>query len=304
MPRPTRSPPSERAWSTRAGAPASWRSRAPTGCGRAAPASRRPTPAANPGSPGRRRCTPCRPCRSSGWTRRRRPPAGRSARRRARALGARRAAVLRRRGRAVHQRPDDRDRRLLRGGRRRDRRADPRRAARRRRLELRGRERVGALLVRHDDQRARRAARVRARDRGFRRGARGPPQRGGVPARARPVPPQEHGRGRRSGVSRLRVPLLLALRRAARARLLPPRGRGPGSPDGGGRRGRAVQAAARRPVAARPHPSGSRPLRPRGRRRSAQSVEHPPRAPGARLVGPNPPDSATTRLAVSERPGS
>ncbi len=63
-------------------------------------------------------------------------------------------------------------------------------------------------------------------------------------------------------------------------------GRGPGSPDGGGRRGRAVQAAARRPVAARPHPSGSRPLRPRGRRRSAQSLEHPPRAPGARLVGP------------------
>mgnify|MGYP003693597301 CR=1 FL=1 len=51
-------------------------------------------------------------------------------------------------------------------------------------------------------------------------------------------------------------------------------GRGPGSPDGGGRRGRAVQAAARRPVAARPHPSGSRPLRPRGRRRSAEPLEH------------------------------
>ncbi len=98
------------------------------------------------------------------------PPRG-PARRRARALGARRSAVLRRRGRAVHQRPDDRDRRLLRGGRRRDRRADPRRAARRRRLELRGRERVGALLVRHDDQRARRAARVRARDRRLGRGA-------------------------------------------------------------------------------------------------------------------------------------
>ena len=104
-----------------------------------------------------------------------------------------------------------------------DRRADPRRAARRRRLELRGRERVGALLVRHDDQRARRAARVRARDRRVRRGARGPAQRRGVPARAQPVPPQEHRRGRRSGVSRLRVPVLLALRRAARARLLPPR---------------------------------------------------------------------------------
>ena len=92
-------------------------------------------------------------------------PPGDRARRRERALGARRAAVLRRRGRAVHQRPDDRDRRVLRGRRRADRRADPRRAARRRRLELRGRERIGALVVRHDDQRARRAARVRAGDR-------------------------------------------------------------------------------------------------------------------------------------------
>ena len=51
-------------------------------------------------------------------------------------------------------------------------------------------------------------------------------------------------------------------------------------------RGRGVQAAARRPVAAGAHPSGSGPLRPRGGRRSAQSLEHPPRAPGARLVGP------------------
>ena len=48
-------------------------------------------------------------------------------------------------------------------------------------------------------------------------------------------------------------------------------GRGPGSGDGGGRRGRPVEAAARRPVAARPRPSGTRPLRRRGRRRSAQS---------------------------------
>ena len=46
-------------------------------------------------------------------------------------------------------------------------------------------------------------------------------QRGGVPARAQPVPPQEHRRGRRSGLSRLRLPVLLALRRAARPRLLP-----------------------------------------------------------------------------------
>jgi len=38
-------------------------------------------------------------------------------------------------------------------------------------------------------------------------------------------------------------------------------GAGPRSQDGGGGRGRAVEAAARRPVAARPRPSGSRPLR-------------------------------------------
>ena len=73
--------------------------------------------------------------------------------------------------------------------------------------------------------------------------------------RARPVPPQEH-RGRRpADVSGVRVPVLLALRRAACAGLLPAVGCGPRSPDGGGGSGRAVQAAARRPVAARPHPS-------------------------------------------------
>ena len=88
-----------------------------------------------------------------------------------------------------------------------------------------------------------------------------------------------------SGVSRLRLPVLLALRRAARARLLPALGRRAGSPDGGGRGGRALEAAARRPLVARPRPSRSRPLRPRGRRGAAEPLEHPPRAPGARLVG-------------------
>ena len=88
-----------------------------------------------------------------------------------------------------------------------------------------------------------------------------------------------------SGVPRVRVPVLLALRRAARARLLPTVGRRAGSPDGGGGGGRAVEAAARRPMAARPHPSGSRPLRARGRRGHAEPLEHPPRAPGARVVG-------------------
>ena len=53
-------------------------------------------------------------------------------------------------------------------------------------------------------------------------GGGGPAHGRGVPARARPVPSQEHGRASRSGLPRVRVPVLLALRRAAGARLLPP----------------------------------------------------------------------------------
>ena len=86
-------------------------------------------------------------------------------------------------------------------------------------------------------------------------------------------------------VPRVRVPLLLALRRAARARLLPRVGRGPGSPHGGGGGDRTVATAARRPVAARPDPSGSRPLRPRRRRGDAEPLEQSPGSAGARVVG-------------------
>ena len=216
------------------------------------------------------------------------PPVDR-ARRRERALGARRAALLRRRGRAVHQRPHDRDRRLLRRGRRADRRAGPRRAAGRRRLELRGRERLGALVVRHHDQRARRAARVRAGDRRVGGGDERPARRRGVPARAQPVPPQEHRRGRRPGVPRVRLPVLLALRRAARPRLLPPGRRRPRPSDGGGGRGRAVEAAARRPLAARPHPPRSRPLRPRGAASARRAAGTPSARSASSTGGPTTP---------------
>ena len=48
-----------------------------------------------------------------------------------------------------------------------------------------------------------------------------------------------------AGVPRLRVPVLLALRRAARARLLPRRGRRPGSADGGGRRASCGRSGSR-----------------------------------------------------------
>ena len=70
--------PSGPGWSTRAGARSSSRSRTPTGSGPAARASRRRTPEESRGSRGRPRCTRCRPCSSSGSTRRRSPPAGRS----------------------------------------------------------------------------------------------------------------------------------------------------------------------------------------------------------------------------------
>ncbi len=161
----------------------------------------------------------------------------------------------------MHQRPDHLGRRVFRHRCRPHRRAHPRRTTRRRRLELRGRERLGALLLRHDDQRARRVARVRASDRRIGRGGRGPPKRRGVPARAQPVPPQEHRRSRRSGLSRVRVPVLLALRRAACTRLLLPVGRAARSADGRGGGRRAIEAATRWPVAARPDPPRPCPLR-------------------------------------------
>ena len=74
----------------------------------------------------------------------------------------RRLALLRGRGRAVHQRPRRRARRVLRRAQRSARRSPAERTARRRRLELRGGARLGALVVPHDDLRARRTARVRA----------------------------------------------------------------------------------------------------------------------------------------------
>ena len=101
---------------------------------------------------------------------------------------------------------------------------------------------------------------------------------------------------RRPGVPRLRVPVLLALRRAASARLLPAVGSRPGPPDGGGGRRRAIEATARRPLAARPHPSRSGPLRPRGRRGDAESLEHRPRASGSSSGGTARPDAFEGRV--------
>ena len=90
----------------------------------------------------------------------------------------RRLALLRGRGRAVHQRPRRRARRLFRRAQRSTRRSAAGRAARGRRLELRGGAGVGALVVPHDDLRARRTAGVRAGVRRTRRRSRTRGERG------------------------------------------------------------------------------------------------------------------------------
>ena len=100
-----------------------------------------------------------------------------------------------------------------------------RRAAARRRLELRGRERLDAVVVQHHDLRARGPARVRTGRREQSGGDRGPPSRAGVPPRTPPLPPAVDRRGDRARsqerrrLDALRLPDLVALRRAAGARL-------------------------------------------------------------------------------------
>lgn len=96
------------------------------------------------------------------------------------------------RGRTMHQWSDDRNRSVFRGGRCDGRRANPQRKAGRRRVELRGRARFCAVVLRHHDQRTRRAPRARVNDRRISRDPRGPARRTGIPTRASAVPPPEH----------------------------------------------------------------------------------------------------------------
>ena len=256
----------------------------PTGCGTAAPASPPDYPARSPASRGRRRCTPCRPCSS-----RSRPGIG---------GGAAGDPARREHGRWEHAGQPYFDGevepcingRTLAAGAYFGVDSTPIVA------RLLGEqladggwncEAETARCARRSTRRsrARGTARVRAGDGRHRRGPRRPPRRRGVPPRAPAVPAQEHRRGRRPGLPRVRLPLLLALRRAAGAGLLPRRRLGARSPDGRGRRRRPVQAAARRSVAPRPHPPRSGALRRRRRRRRAQPVEHAAGAARARMVG-------------------
>ena len=85
---------------------------------------------------------------------------------------------------SLHQRPGRGERRLLRPGRSGHRRPAARRAIARRRLELRGRERLDAVVVQHHDLRARSSARGRAVRREQPGSDRGPAPRTGGPSRA------------------------------------------------------------------------------------------------------------------------
>ena len=163
--------------------------------------------------------------------------------------------------------------RVLRRRRRRGGRAPGRRAARGRRLELRGRERLGARLVPHDHPGAGGAAAPRAGDGRVRRGHRGAAARRGLPPGSPPPPAREHGRGHRSGVPPVRVPHPLALRRASRlSSTSGPAGERPDARARGGHRARPIQAATRRHVAARPHLEGRDPIRDGGRRRQRRAA--------------------------------
>src|SRR5262249_50983484 len=88
-------------------------------------------------------------------------------------------------------------------------------------------------------------------------GVQGPSPRAGIPPRSPPVPPEVDRRGDRAGskgrrrVVALRLPDMVALRRAAGARVPAPRRRGAGRGGGGGDRPGRVEARGRRSVAAR-----------------------------------------------------
>src|SRR5262249_28403354 len=116
------------------------------------------------------------------------------------------------------------------------------------------------------------------------------PPRRGVPPRAPFVPPaldrradRARSQGRRR-VGALRLPDVVALRRAAGARLPAPRRRRARRARRRGDRPGRVEARRRRPVAARdpiPRQDACRDGRGRG---PAEPLEHPPRPPRAGLV--------------------
>ena len=77
--------------------------------------------------------------------------------------------------------------------------------------ELRGGKGLNALVVRDNHQRARRAARARARDRRVSALGRGSASWRGVPARARALPAQDHRRPHQQGMAAVLIPDTLAL---------------------------------------------------------------------------------------------
>ena len=125
---------------------------------------------------------------------------------------------------------------------------------------------------------------------GSARGDRGPSPRAGVPPRAPPLPPEVDRRGDRARsqgqrrVDALRLPDVVALRRAAGARVSAPRRRRARRARSRGDRPGGVEARRRRQVAARdpvPRQDAGRDGRGRG---PAEPVEHPPRLTSVGLV--------------------
>lgn len=176
-----------------------------------------------------------------------------------------------------------------------DRRAAGGRAPRRRRLELRDRERLGPLVVRHHDQCARGALGVRAGHRRHPRIAGGAPLGRRISAGAGPLPSAQHGCAGRRAIPAVRASEPTALRRAPGARLFPicrapERRRARPSPPRGDRP-RSIQAPRGRHLATRLEPAGA-------------GVVRRQRRPGRTLAVGDSPGDACAQMVRGTSPGS
>ena len=160
----------------------------------------------------------------------------------------------------------------------------------RRRLELR-RPAQPAIVLPHDDLRARRTAGIRGGKGGKTRCHRRAPSRAGVPPRAATmsiaIDWSDHPPGSKDGSARgvgpVLVPHAMALRHPVGARLPAPGRRRARWTDGRGRRSRATEAPRGRALAPRKPASGTGPFRDGRPRRIGEPLEHPSSAPRAPL---------------------
>jgi hypothetical protein len=179
-------------------------------------------------------------------------------------LGVRRAAVLRRRGGLLHQRRHDPDRCPSRRRRRAGGTPAPGRPDAGWWLELLGPDASSTVVLRQHPGRDRRAAEVGAPYRRIRGGPTGPPERGGVPAPAQPLPVAAHGRGGERSVGDVLLPATLAVRPAQGHGVLRHAWGHSGSAPGRSDRTRPREAPLRGALAAGEHPPRRGPLPVRG----------------------------------------